>query len=580
MRWRTLAVLLSLVLLGSACSSIPTRGPIEVHPELDQQADVGVQVVPEPPQPGASPHTVVEGFLQAMANYQPGYQVARQYLASDVADAWRPESQVLVYADGYSVSMTPDSATLTAPLYGRVGPDGAFSRIDRTLTLDFGLVRDGNGEWRISKPPDGIVLTQYTFENFYTNVNTYYFAPEYSRLVPDPVFVPRGNQTPTTLLQALLRGPSEWLQPAVVSAIPAQTRLNVQSASVDANGVVEVSLTDAVVGLSDDQRTRLITQMVWTLRQLPTLTGLRLSVNGEPFPVREQNPEGIVSLDIATSLAPDLPPVGALFGIDDKGVVRVISGAGGSDLVRLDGPLRQQPSAQSLAVSQESTRAAVVTQQGTTLIEAPLDGGRTTVVVDDMTDLIRPDYVGPPGELWYAGDRDGRQRIAVWDGKRSAPVPADMVDKGTRFVSFSIAPDGVRFAAVRQKPTGRRELGLGLIDRSGDRIRLTSWRPLSLADPGQPASLTATDVGWSSPTALAVLADDETAETSRPIRVDQSGSEFNDIGQAEEWQVTAIAAAPSSGTRASVVGRGAWQYGDDLRWRAVSDRLTAVAYAG
>ncbi len=62
---------------------------------------------------------MVEGFLQAMANYQSGYQVARQYLMPEVRDSWRPEDGgVQVYADGYSVTATPESVMLSAPLGG------------------------------------------------------------------------------------------------------------------------------------------------------------------------------------------------------------------------------------------------------------------------------------------------------------------------------------------------------------------------------------------------------------------------------------------------------------------------------
>lgn len=573
------ALLALLTLVG--CANIPTRGPVEVAPGIQEEPDVGVQVAPEPPRADSSPRTVVEGFLQAMANYQPGYHVARQYLTEDVAESWRPESQVLIYADGYSVATTPDSATLTAPLYGRIGPDGAFSRMDRTLKLDFGLQRNEDGEWRISRPPDGVVMTQYTFDNFYSSVDTYYFDPAFSRLVPDPVYMPRNNRTPTTVLQALLRGASDWLEPSVASAVPPQTRLNVQSASMDEAGVVDVSMTDHVLGLSEERRTRMVTQMLWTLRQLPQVSGLRISVNGEPYPVREQDATGIVPIEAAESLAPDPPVSDDMYGLSEDGVVSVEPGAAGAALVPVEGPLSEQPQASSLAVSGDRSQGAVVSEGETSLVVAPFAGEESESIVDGCTDLLRPDFVGSStSELWFVCRADGRQRIGMWDGTDLMPIRTDLT-QSAEIVNFSIAPDGVRFAAVRQLTSGRKELGIGLIDRSGAIPTVGHWRTVSLAEPGQPAQVQATDVGWVSGTSLAALVTDEAESSSRVIRIDQSGSHYADIGQPEEWDVTHVASsATPDRVRAAVVGRGAWQFEDDLRWTELNPNLHAVAYPG
>lgn len=584
-RARFFAVIAALLAatLVSGCATIPTRGPVEAAPGFQSERDVGVQVAPEPPQPHSSPRTVVEGFLQAMSNYQPGYHIARQYLTEDVAESWRPESQVLIYADGYSVATTPESATLTAPLYGRIGPDGSFSRMDRTLKLDFGLQRNAEGEWRISRPPDGVVMTQYTFDNFYDSVNTYFFDSSFARLVPNPILLPRSNRTPTTLLQSLLRGPSEWLRPVVASAVPPQTRLNVQSASVDSEGVVDLSLTEDVLALDEERRTLMVTQMLVTLQQLPEVTGIRISVNGEPFPVSEQDARGVVPIDAAEGLAPKEPEKPEVFGLSDDGMVTVVTGPNGASLVPVPGPLADQPRATMLAVNTDGTQGAVVSQDETTLVVAPFSGDSSDVVVNNYTDLLRPDYVGAsPSEVWFVGDRDGRQRIGMHDGKRTVAVDNHLTSNG-RIINFAIAPDGVRFAAIRESATGRRELGIGLIDRSGSGPAVGHWRALSMADPGQPEELVGVDVGWISDTHLAVLVSDRSEPTGqrRIIRIDDSASRFTDVGQSEEWDVDALATDVEDGTvRAAVTGDGAWHFNDGTHWSKLSPELRAVAYPG
>lgn len=578
-----LALLAMVLVLLTGCAQIPTSGPIEVAPGLEQETDSGVEIAPEPPSAGASPRTVVEGFLQAIANYQPGYTVAREYLAEDVRESWQPESQVLIYADGYSVATTPDSATLTAPLFGRIAQDGSFSRIQRELKLDFGLVRDANGQWRIGNPPDGVIMTQYTFENFYSGVNMYFYDPDYTTMVADPVFVPRGNRNATTLLQRLLNGPTEWIAPVVTSAIPPQTRLNVQSASVDSAGVVEVSLTDAVRSLSEEQRTRLAAQFVWTLRQLEGLSGLRITVNGEPFAIPEQDPTGVVSLDLAESLGP-APPSGTdqVFGIGPAGVVEVIAGPNGSDLAPVPGGLGELSSASDLAVSADAARAAVVSADESVLTEATLAEGRPRTVSDTLTNLLRPDYSGStPQELWFVGDNTvGEQQIRLADDEgRVAAVPNTLTDNA-RIQNFAISPDGLRFAAVRERPDGSHELGVGLVDRTGDIPSVNRWKQVSLDEPGRGSSLSAVDVAWLDTTTLMVLTSNGDAGRT-PVEVDQSGSIISDMGTAEDWDVWAVAAASGqSPTRATVAGRGAWEFTDDYQWTPVSPDLRAVAYPG
>ncbi|MDO5681615.1 MAG: hypothetical protein Q4G46_02135, partial [Propionibacteriaceae bacterium] len=185
MRRGVVLLVVALSLMLSACARIPTAGPVEPADGPSRLPEVSVEVAAEPPMPGGSPRLIVEGFLQAMANYQQGYAIARLYVATDVRDAWRPESGITVYEDGYGVTSTPESASLEAPLRGFVGPDGGFRANSDTLTHDFGVKRDIDGEWRITNPPSGLLVSRYLFERFYRTANIYFFDPTWTTVVPD-----------------------------------------------------------------------------------------------------------------------------------------------------------------------------------------------------------------------------------------------------------------------------------------------------------------------------------------------------------------------------------------------------------
>ena len=47
--------------------------------------------------------------------------------------------------------------------------------------------------------------------------------------------------------------------------------------------IADVALNDAVLAADDNARRALSAQLVWTLRQLPDISGVRITVNGQPL---------------------------------------------------------------------------------------------------------------------------------------------------------------------------------------------------------------------------------------------------------------------------------------------------------
>lgn len=580
-RSRRLVVWLALVaLMVAGCARVPTSGPVESAGGQRRPAEVTLEVAPDSPQQGASPRTVVEGFLQAMANYQQGYAVARLYLASDVRDSWRPENGVTVYEDGYGVTSTPESAKLEAPLRGRVGSNGAFHHASESLSHDFDMVRDGDGEWRIHNPPDGLLLSAYLFENFYRALNVYFYEPNWTALVPDPIFVPTRNQSATALLQGLLRGPSDWLQPVVVTALPAQTRLNVEGAPIDDQGVVNLSLTDSVAGLADEQRSRMAGQIIWTLRQLEGVQGVRFLLNAAPYAIPEAV-DGVVRIDAFSWM--ETNPVDRtvqVFGATDEGVVSVNDAVGGTELQPVPGPLAHMPGIESMAGAPTGERVAVVTNGRTSLRTGSLSDAAPVELVRGAG-ILRPQFVQSRElELWTIRD-EGSAQVAdriVGNDPHDVALPAFA---GTRVLAFRISADGTRIAAVRRTPMGRTELGVARINRSLPEVVIDGWRPIPLGDANDPGPEEIVDVGWIEPTSLIVLAGRTDRQPVKPYRVDISAAAVTEIGQPDNWQARSVASLPrTQRSRALVVGaNGTWRYEGDYRWPLVTRRLIVVAYA-
>lgn len=575
--------LLVLVMLAG-CARIPTSGPVEQGDSRGQAPEIGVDIDARPPTPGASPRSLVEGFMQAMANYEPHYQTARQYLADEVKDTWRPESGVTVYADGNGITTTPDSASLTAPMRGFVGPDGAFSHRNEQLKIDFGLVKDEAGEWRISTPPDGLLVSQYLFSNFYRQADLYYYDPSFSTLVPDPVFIPENNMTATTLLQALLRGPNEWLEPAVVSALPPQTKLSVQSAPVDTGGVVQVGLSEAVSVLGDDQKSRLVGQLVWTLKQVRGVSGVKISVNGVPYSVPGQQPDGVLPIDAA----PWADPIARqrsdlLLGAADSGVVKVVDGARGASLVPVGGQFGRHPGVRSVASNLVGSEIAAVVDDRTRLITGPMNDDAPRTVLQ-ATGILRPQYSRfSDQELWAVADspQGAGQQVVVSSKDRTRRVLAPAFD-GARVKAFRLSPDGVRIAAIREVD-GRDELGLARVNRTGPEIVVDQWQRVPLSQDGQFTARSIADVAWTSVTDLMVLATTDENGQYTPYSLDQSASVVEQVGQPDNWQAHSLASQPADAGSAKVmvVGEsGAWRMEDEWQWPAVAEGLISAAYPG
>jgi hypothetical protein len=572
-----LALLLTCWLTG--CVAVPNKGPVEKIEGQQVACQNCVNVEVSPPAPGDQPLQIVEGYLRATSNYQPNYSVAKQFLTETAASKWSPEDGAAIYTG--SPAASGKTVTLDGVLIGSLGSDRTYTARDAKLHLDFGLVKE-KGEWRISTPPRGLMVEEYSFTAFYQPYNLY-FLGNGGVLVPDRIYLPSlrtQSSITSVLMKALLAGPSAWLAPAVTSALPANTTLSVDSVTV-ADGTAEVPLSDAVLQLNDTQRGLMAAQVVYTLKQVTGVKGAVFLVNSQPVRVPGGN-ETDFSVT-ADSVPGDVQPIP--FVTDEQLYVARPDG------VRVWGPTDSNPNGgrplpgplgtwhagvDSLAVSVTGTDLAAVTDGASTLRRTATSGGNLVTLIKGARSLLRPQF-SRFGELWVLGEQNGRQRFWIFSGDKELPV-IDQLVPGPPVTAFKISPDGSRIALVRQVGS-RSELGLARIVRA-DSISVSGWRTLDTTQSTSPVVTRIEDLGWEDATDLFVLGAGAPNAMLTPFRISQDVSGISPDNEPTTWDASQLTVSLSTQT-AVVVGRKGQTWRDDGgQWQPYLDRVRTAAYPG
>lgn len=341
MTYRRLVVaLLAVLALLAGCVTVPTSGPVEKVEGQPPECQNCLNLDVAPPTVGDDPKQIVQGFLRATSNFQPNYAVARQFLTKAAAEKWAPESGVWIYSG--SLQTAGNTVILDGKQVGSLAHDRTYTAKDKPWRVNFGMVKEG-GEWRISTPPAGLMVAEFAFSSFYQPYNLY-FIGNGSSLVPNPIYLPNlRNQAgiASVLMRALLSGPSDWLGPAVSSAIPAGTALSVDAVTIT-NGVAEVALSDNVLALNDGQRTLMAAQVLYTLMPIG-IQGVTFTVGQRPYaiPGADPNTSYEVTLDATFQAFDPVPPatVDALYLARSNRVEAISPIVDQADGVRVPGPL-------------------------------------------------------------------------------------------------------------------------------------------------------------------------------------------------------------------------------------------------
>jgi Lipoprotein LpqB beta-propeller domain/Sporulation and spore germination len=571
-------VLFSVVV---GCVAVPTAGPVRKveGQRLSCQNCVNVEVAP--PSLGDDPERIVNGYLRATSNYQPNYSVAKLFLTKAAVERWSPEAEARIYRRG-SVSASGNRVVLDGQLIGALDGHRSYSAKGEPLTVSFRLAKE-EGEWRIAAPPPGLLIAESSFTRFYSSYSLHFVSS--GHLVPDPVYLPnRLSQAniASALIKALLAGPSEWLRPAVMSAIPPGTAL-IGDAVTITDGVANVPLNDPVLQLDDQQRVLMAAQVMYTLREAAVgIKGVLFTVNQQPLRV----PGGDVNSVLTAEEIPyELDPIpfaagDQLYAVRNGAVQMVQTGSTPPAVEPVDGDLgKGRFPVDSLAVSFASTDLAVVSDDRTALRWGTTESdAKVRTVLSGTRNLLRPQF-SRHGELWVIDGTAGKQRMWAFRDD-SGPIEvaaAELLGQG-EVTAFRISPDGSRMALIR-KLAGSTQLGLARINR-GDRITVDGWRPLDTTQSNQPQLVRLQDVAWIDATELMVLGSPSSVVALQTYRISQDASRITGGGESTSRDAVELSVLLRTQTAIVVSGKGQSYRIDAGQWTPFIDKVSTVAYPG
>ena len=570
---RLIQIALIAVLLA-ACAGVPSSGPVEqVSPNVRQTQEGGVRIDAEPPRPDATPERIVAGFLSAMASLQPGFDVAKLYLTDRARELWDPDSgTTIIDAGGQRLIATASSELLDAPVVGQLSRSGRYQSVQGQFHHDFALTKV-QGQWRISSPPKGLVVTTSTFSAYYVPLRRYFLTPGGSRVVPETLRVPADQFTPTRAMAALLEGPSTWLGPAVTTAIPAGTGLGFSTVTVDLDGTAEVSFDDSMSSLPDPQRTLMATQVAWTLKQFPAVQSVRFTVRGQAYAIPSLAPVGVMPIagylrgepvgDIPATLVVvhdgklgQIDPgtgaftadTGALAKVDARRVVGLAAGSGGGVVVWTDGD---------------------AIWRGTT---------------DKVTRIYRGQSLGRPqlsadGTVWCTDVSRGQpQLVRISAEGKVATIPLASQPHGP-ISAFAVAPGQARVALVVGSSGGTTRMGLVSLT-GGARPRTHGWYETRMTAIQSGSLSLVTDIAWSGASQLVVLAGATSSPRVGAYAVSDDGASVTALGPADNVEPLRLVVHPRPDAASIMVlasGGQLQQIEDAWRWRTVASGVDRAA---
>jgi len=281
-----LPVLLVLLLLLAGCVAIPTDGRVVAGGDVDQPgARPALRVTASGPAEGADEREIVEGFLAAVAGLD-DFTVAREFLAPQ-AGTWRPGEQTVVYENTPTFGPTvrdgaTSSVVVRSSVVARIDESGRYVEQEPTPEEQpFELVQVG-GQWRIAALPPGVLVSEVDSDRVLAPFGVYFTDTTETYLVPDVRWFPQLTSSATSLVRALLGGPSAPYLGALQSAAPTGTALDLPTVPVE-NGVATVDLTEEVLLADPAGRAVLLAQLRQTLRAVPTVSDVRVTVDGSPL---------------------------------------------------------------------------------------------------------------------------------------------------------------------------------------------------------------------------------------------------------------------------------------------------------
>jgi hypothetical protein len=487
------AVVAALAVALTACTGLPSGGP--VVPGLPAGAAAGppaVSLLPDRPQPGATAQQIVAGFIRAGQGSSGGWETARLFLAPSFRDSWKPTAGVTVDVfnersfapDETDAPDKTDTIDLTVTPVASVDENGTYSVSPAggaPLPVSFSLARQRDGQWRITKAPNGIILDESAFASVFHPYSLMYYDPTWTYLVPDVRWFPATNAA-SRIVQALIRQKrSAWLAGSVQSAFP--DNVGVQPSVTNNAGTAQVELTGSPLSVEQTTLDRMLTQLSQSLATAG-FSDVRMSFGSTPINA---------SVILPTTNTPAQPVVltakGFGFYQSADATVDPLPGLGAT-------VAQQQPNAIALAPDRQS--AALRTSGGT--VGAVL-AGRAFAPLDTRPGLIAPS-MDTRGFVWSVPAGDPTAVRALSAGGKGGAV-GNAWPGVSRIGAMQVSADGTRLAALVVSG-GHPALTVAGI------VRDDSGVPVKLSDPVLVGILPGEglDLAWLDDSTLGALAHD------------------------------------------------------------------------
>lgn len=540
------------VLLGvtalSGCLALPRSGPVVAAGASDTEIDPGPMYIdPLPPRPGASQAQVVKGFLDAMLATPVQTNVAREFLSRESRASWDPQHETITF-EAASPPRGADQVTLDVTDAHLIDSRGAWKGDLGDQQLSFSVVRE-DGQFRIDSPPDALIVQEHWYEQRFRQVSLYFFDPTGTVLVPEPVFVPLGEQLASTLVRGLLAGAPGAAEGFSTSFFPAGLTLGL-SVPVTTDGIADIALVGDASPMTPQQAELLLAQLTATLRQDPAITAVRVAIGGRPLDL----PGGAVQVG--------LDPGGsyASYGARSSGLLYglragLLVGGGPQDLGPVPGPFGTSVlGIRSISPDLAASAAAAVSTDGTSVLLGPVrDPGPVTQVLSGATDLLPPAW-DFSGRLWLVDRTTDGARVMSRQGDVARVLDVPGVS-GRDVRSFLVSRDGSRLVAVvRSGGADSVVVSRILHDATGRVVRAATAVRI---DDQAGAPSTIRDVAWRTPTSLAVLTRVNGALWQvRGLTVDGAPGGLGSLSTTIKGDVRSLAGSPAPSQPLYAVGRG------------------------
>ena len=482
---RAVALVAALSLSLSACAKLPTSSEVKVGSDIQGglTADY-LYYSPSGPIEDSGQQEIINGFLNAATGPQNDYQVAREYMTGALAPKWNPGNELLIGDARPEIRLVgTDSAQLTVNAVARIDEMGRYHDLGAGIkrVLDFSFAKE-DGQWRISQAPDATVLVRPVFDVLFKSYALYFYDKQNRYLVPDLRWYASRVSTSTRLVSNLLDGPDTWLAPSVNTAFPPQTKLAIDSVTVQ-DGVAVVDLANSANKATILQRQRMLAQLTATLTQLPNVFSVEIRI--------DHIAQNIANLPYEVSLANNPDPI-----VLTKTGFKALSTTAISMAKATAAAARW--GATDFGINNQQTLLALKSRQGIGLFHlTSIDS--TITPIDARPGLLAP-VIDPQGYVWSLGAGKDSTLQAFDSAGHQKFVSLGWLNAKTH-KAFAISREGGRIAVLLKTETGNR-LYVASIQRDSNGAPVSISSPIEI---GQTQNIVRS-IAWIDDTSVATVA--------------------------------------------------------------------------